>query len=45
MKPDYAEHILKPDYADMTWPKHDSADHHYTPINELYTPLSGPQLN
>ena len=37
--PDYADLILKPDYADMTYPKLDNADHHYGPINEKYTPL------
>ena len=30
---------VKPDYTDMTCPKHDNANHHYTPINVVYTPL------
>ena len=37
--PYYADLILKPDYADMTCPKPDNADHHYAPINLKYTPL------
>ena len=37
---DYADLILKPDYADMTCPKPDNADHHYGPINIKYTPLN-----
>ena len=36
---DYADLILKPDYADMTCPKPDNADHHNGPINIKYTPL------
>ena len=39
IKPDYADQSLKPNYADVTCPKHDNADHHYTPINVVYTPL------
>ena len=37
--PDYADLILKPDYAVMTCPKPDNAHHHYGPINLKYTPL------
>ena len=40
-KPDYVDHSLKPAYPDMTIPKHDNADDHYTPINVLHTPLGG----
>ena len=36
---DYADLILKPDFADMTCPKPDNADHNYGPINIKYTPL------
>ena len=43
---DYADLILKPDYADMTCPKPDNADHLYGPINIKYTPLDqGEQCN
>ena len=38
--PDYADLILKPDYADMICPKPDNADHHYGPINIKYTALA-----
>ena len=38
--PDYADLILKPDYADMTCPKLDNTDHHYGHINIEYTPLA-----
>ena len=37
--PDYADLIIKPDYADMTCPKPNNADHHYRPINIKYTSL------
>ena len=40
-KPDYADISPKPEYADMTCPKPDNADPHYTPINVKYTPLLG----
>ena len=43
-QPDYADHSLKPDYADMTCSKHDNADPHYTPINVVYTPQSRAQV-
>ena len=37
--PDYADLIIKPDYADMICPEPDNADHHYGHINIKYTPL------
>ena len=39
VKPDNADLIVNPDYADITCPKPNNADHHYGPINEKYTPL------
>ena len=36
----YADPSLKPDYANMTCPKHDYADPHYTYRNVVYTPSS-----
>ena len=33
VKPDYADHSLETDYADMYSPKQDNADHHDIPIN------------
>ena len=41
IKPDNADLIVNPDYADMTCSKTDNADHHFGPINEKYTPLVG----
>ena len=38
-KPNYADHSPKPDYAEMTCPKPDNADHHNALINIKYTPL------
>ena len=43
--PDYADLILKPEYADMTCPKPNNADPHYTPMNVRYTPLHSPKAD